>query len=152
MVLQELRGYDKVALVFDDNAHVWEHWHDNLLPVPPYWVDAHLHSNAYVLDGFDERVGGGPLVTAWDTTVNVLSSAILALPPANAAHNLDVKTALREKQQQVGCLCRSIAACYVTVVPVKSHTYDICWTRMPFTSCTCTINMQICIILHFATQ
>ena len=116
--LQELRGYNKVALVFDDNAHVWEHWRDNLIPVPPYcywehepyWVDAHLHSNAYVLDGFDEQLGGGPLVTAWDVTVDVLSSAILALPPANAAQNLDVKAALHEKREQVVSFCCSNSA------------------------------------------
>ena len=145
-----------MALVFDNNAYVWEHWRDNLIPVPPYsywehepyWVDAHLHSNAYVLDGFDEQLGGGPLVTAWDVTVDVLSSAILALPPANAAQNLDVKTALHDKRQQVGCLCCSIAPCYVTMVPVKCHTYDISWTWMLSTSCTCTTDIQTCITWH----
>ena len=67
LVLQELRGTDDMALVFDDNARVWEHWQDNLIPVPPYcywdaegyYQDEDLNSSANVLHGFDEPIAGG---------------------------------------------------------------------------------------------
>ena len=127
MVLQELRGADDVALVFDDNVDVWEHWLDNLVPVPPYcywedepyWRDDHLNSSALVLHGFDERIEGGPLMTAWDITVSILSSAILPAPPADAGpciFHLNVRQALREKRQQVSCLCCSTALFHAAVV------------------------------------
>lgn len=150
-VLQELSGSDNMALVFDDNARVWEGWHDNLVPVPPYcywddeqyWQDEELNSSANVLCGYDERIAGGALMTAWDVTVSVLSNAILPPAPAGALsyiHRVNVRLALLEKRQQVSYLYCSTELCGSCTCVMLRARHVSCWTKAHSTSGMCTEN------------
>ncbi|KAL3130299.1 hypothetical protein ABBQ38_008131 [Trebouxia sp. C0009 RCD-2024] len=117
MALQDLEGQDKVAVIFDDSAHVWQECWDNLIPIPPYcfwqnqadryWQCELLHSQAHVAHGYDERIEHGALSSAWDAAVSVLSSALLAPPSPSASPALpsmlhqDIRPHLVSKREQV---------------------------------------------------
>ena len=72
MLLQDLEGHDKVAIVFDDNAHVWDQASANLFPIHPYcywqssrsadqyWVDEFLRKKAHVQTGLRSKLNMAP--------------------------------------------------------------------------------------------
>lgn len=111
----------------------------------PYWVDARLNGNVLALHEFDEIIEAGPLVTAWDVTVNILSSVMLAPQPAHAARNIQH---LDVKQPCVTSDSRSVASAAQQCRVMQQLCLCSAIQYMQSTSCTCAVNMQNCIIWH----